>query len=92
VCTAFGVASGQACWTLATSAGVAALLVASEPAFLAVKLAGAVPLTLLWLTLYAIAVAKADAFFSRSRVRRALDGLTGAVLVALGLRLATAQR
>jgi threonine/homoserine/homoserine lactone efflux protein len=39
--TAVGVSSGQACWTLAASAGIAALLVASEPAFMAVKLAGA---------------------------------------------------
>ena len=41
VMTAFGVVSGQACWSLAASAGVTALLVASEPAFVAVKLAGA---------------------------------------------------
>ena len=41
VMTAFGVVTGQACWSLAASAGVTALLVASEPAFLAVKLAGA---------------------------------------------------
>jgi threonine/homoserine/homoserine lactone efflux protein len=41
VMTAFGVIAGQACWTLAASAGIAALLVASEPAFLAVKFAGA---------------------------------------------------
>ncbi|MHB8573929.1 MAG: LysE family translocator [Dehalococcoidia bacterium] len=39
--SAFGVATGLATWTVATSAGVAALLLASEPAFLAVKLAGA---------------------------------------------------
>jgi threonine/homoserine/homoserine lactone efflux protein len=41
VFTAFGVASGQAVWTAAASAGLAALLVASEPAFVALKLAGA---------------------------------------------------
>ena len=41
VTTALGVISGQACWTLAASAGVAALLVASEPAFLALKFCGA---------------------------------------------------
>ena len=40
--TGLGVASGQAIWTLAAAAGVAALLVASEPAFLALKYAGAV--------------------------------------------------
>jgi threonine/homoserine/homoserine lactone efflux protein len=39
--TALGVFCGQAVWTLAASAGIAALLVASEPAFLAVKYAGA---------------------------------------------------
>jgi len=157
--TAAGVAGGQAVWALATSAGVAAVLRASEPAFVAVKLAGAVylvflglqtlmpalrsgtskpktsprgrplrqglvsnlgnpkmaifftsllpqfttspsfgsllalgmvfcSLTLVWLTAYAVAVAKAGDFLRRSRVRRALDALTGAVLVALGLRLA----
>jgi threonine/homoserine/homoserine lactone efflux protein len=41
VMTASGVVTGQACWTLAASAGITALLVASEPAFLAVKFAGA---------------------------------------------------
>ena len=157
--TAFGVSAGQAVWALATSAGVAAVLQASEPTFVAVKLAGAaylvflglqtlVPalrsreskpkasprgrplrqgfvsnlgnpkmaifftsllpqfatrpafgallflglvfclMTLAWLTGYAFAVAKAGDFLRRTRARRALDALTGAVLVALGLRLA----
>jgi threonine/homoserine/homoserine lactone efflux protein len=45
--TALGVATGQAVWALATSAGVAALLVASEPVFDAIKLAGAAYLVLL---------------------------------------------
>jgi threonine/homoserine/homoserine lactone efflux protein len=39
--TAAGVVCGQALWALAASAGVAALLVASEPAFAALKYAGA---------------------------------------------------
>ena len=39
--TAAGVVCGQAVWALAASAGVAALLVASEPAFVALKRAGA---------------------------------------------------
>jgi threonine/homoserine/homoserine lactone efflux protein len=170
VFTALGVSTGQAIWTLATSAGLAALLVASEPAFAAVKLVGAAylvflgaqalrdallgsgprhvavagdrerrlarsrayrqgvvsnlgnpkmavffssllpqftpegetsfaallllgllfcSLTLAWLSCYAFAVARAGDFLRRSRVRRALDAVTGAVLVALGLRLAT---
>jgi len=41
VLTATGVASGQFIWTLATSAGLAALIVASEPVFTALKVAGA---------------------------------------------------
>ena len=45
--TALGVSIGQAVWTLAASAGVAALIVASEPAFVALKLAGAAYLVLL---------------------------------------------
>jgi threonine/homoserine/homoserine lactone efflux protein len=47
--TGLGVASGQAIWTLAAAAGVAALLVASEPAFLALKYAGAAYLVFLGL-------------------------------------------
>ena len=156
--TAAGVAAGQACWTLATSAGIAALLSASRPAFLALRLLGAAYLvylgasslvaafrgaraehppprgrsafrqgllsnlgnpkmavfftsllpqfghsfaallalglvfsclTLMWLTAYGIVVARAGDFLRRGWVRRALDALTGAVLVALGLRVAT---
>ncbi len=41
VATAVGVSLGQAVWTLAASAGVVAILTASEPAFRALKLAGA---------------------------------------------------
>jgi threonine/homoserine/homoserine lactone efflux protein len=41
IVTAAGVASGQFIWTVATSAGLAALIVASEPVFTALKLAGA---------------------------------------------------
>jgi threonine/homoserine/homoserine lactone efflux protein len=173
VFTALGVVTGQATWALATSAGIAALLLASEPAFQAVKLLGAAYLvflgaqallaairrddwrnaavgdrparalaataayrqgvisnlgnpkmaaffpsllpqfagdgaapfwtllalgllfcamTLVWLTAYAFAVAKAGDFLRRPRIRRAIEGLTGAVLVALGLRLAATQR
>jgi threonine/homoserine/homoserine lactone efflux protein len=159
--TALGVSCGQAVWTLASAVGIAALLAASEPAFLAVKVAGAAYLiwlglqalaaavrgrrkeaprgkplkprrafrqgllsnlgnpkmaaffpsllpqfahsfsallalgcvfcllTLVWLTAYAVAVARAGDFFSRSWVKRAIEAAAGAVLVALGLRLAT---
>src|SRR5919201_378310 len=47
VLTAVGVSAGQAVWTLAATAGVAALLQASEPAFLALRLVGAA--YLVWL-------------------------------------------
>jgi threonine/homoserine/homoserine lactone efflux protein len=165
VATAVGVAAGQATWTLATSAGISALLVASEPAFLALRVAGAAylvylglhtllrrpahatvaaapgisppkalrqgvlsnlgnpkmavfftsllpqfvsdrasfaallglglifcSLTLTWLTAYAFAVAKAGDVLLRGRVRRALDVVTGTVLVALGVRIAAEHR
>lgn len=47
IATALGVTAGQAIWAVATSAGIVALLVASEPLFLAVKYAGAA--YLVWL-------------------------------------------
>jgi threonine/homoserine/homoserine lactone efflux protein len=40
VLTALGVSTGQAVWTLAASAGLAALLIASEPLFLALRVVG----------------------------------------------------
>jgi threonine/homoserine/homoserine lactone efflux protein len=160
--TALGVALGQTVWTLAASAGVVAVLRASEPVFHTLKLAGVAYLvylgcqslvaaarrttpkhgtrgpsrgsgfrqgvlsnlgnpkmavffatllpqfapaggntflalfalgllfcamTLTWLTLYAVAVAKARRLIA-GRVRRALDAITGLVLVGLGVRLA----
>jgi len=45
-------------------------------------------LTLVWLGAYALAVARASGFLQRPAVRRALDALTGVVLVALGVRVA----
>jgi len=151
--TAFGVVTGQLVWALATAAGVAALLIASHPAFVALRLAGAAYLvwlgvsmlfrrgghavrvrrgspfrqgllsnlgnpkmpvfftsllpqfgasfaalafhglafaamTLAWLAL----VARVGAVLSAGRVRRAIDVVTGIVLVAFGLRLATERR
>ena len=47
--TAIGVAAGQATWTLATSAGLAVVLMASAPLFLAIRLAGAAYLVYLGL-------------------------------------------
>jgi threonine/homoserine/homoserine lactone efflux protein len=50
--TILGVSLGLTIWTLATGIGVAALLRASEPAFVALKIAGAIYLC--WLGLQAI--------------------------------------
>jgi threonine/homoserine/homoserine lactone efflux protein len=49
VATAAGVAAGQAVWTLATGVGIAELLQASEPVFLAMKAVGAAYLVALGL-------------------------------------------
>ena len=164
--TASGVAVGQATWTVAAAAGIAAILQASEPVFLAMKLFGAAYLvflgaqtfvaalrrrvdtdavaprgasargafrqgvvsnlgnpkmavfftsllpqfggtsfaallalglvfctmTFVWLSAYGIAVARAGDVLRRPRVRRVVDAVTGTVLVAFGLRLATETR
>jgi len=47
VLTALGVAAGQATWTVATGIGVGALLVAWQPAFLALRIAGVAYLVVL---------------------------------------------
>jgi threonine/homoserine/homoserine lactone efflux protein len=170
--TAVGVGVGLATWTIAASVGIAALIQASEPAFLVLKLFGAaylaylgaqallaafrrddkqvsrglvararvrpakalrqgilsnlanpkiaiffttflpqfVPasspsflallelgfifcaITLAWLLAYAVAAAGVGGFLRRPRVRRAMDGVTGFVLIGFGLRLATERR
>lgn len=69
--TAVGVVGGQAVWALAASAGLAALLVASEPAFVALKYAGAAFLVYLGAQSLIAAVRR------RSRVRRRSGGATG---------------
>ena len=164
--TAVGVCVGQCAWALATSAGLAALLVASEPAFVALRLFGAAYLvllgvqalraaigrrpsrisgtgprsarpavafrqglvsnlgnpkmavffpsllpqfahsfapllalglvfaamTLLWLSAYALVVARAGDLLRRARIRRAVDAVVGVVLVACGVRLGSEAR
>jgi len=153
IATALGVAAGQAIWTVATSAGLAVVLAASGPLFLAARsLAGAISrrpsseattsstsvqlsprsalvqgilsnlsnakmvaffisllpqfagqhpsfvlllalglnfclLTLAWLVVYAFAVERMSGWLRRGDVRRVIDGLLGAVLVGLGLRV-----
>jgi threonine/homoserine/homoserine lactone efflux protein len=61
VLTATGVATGQVVWAVATSAGLAALLVASEPAFHALKWIGAAYLVYLGLQSLAHAVRRREA-------------------------------
>ena len=173
VATAAGVALGQSGWTFAATFGLTAILVASEPAFAALRLFGAaylvylggqslwlairpspeaaalapgrsgdglaprralrsgvlsnlgnpkmaiffssllpqfvvagpgagvamlglglvfVTMTLLWLSGYAVVVARAGNVLRRSRVRRTIDAITGAVLLAFGGRLAAEGR
>lgn len=174
VVTALGVILGQLVWVVAASAGVAAVLLASEPLFNAVKLAGAaylvflggqalvsafrsnpsqttdaegepggrdvtsrvafrqglicnlgnpkmaifatsllpqfVPagdasfialfalgaifcsMALIWLVVYALMIARAGDLLRRPRIRRTIESVTGAVLISLGLRLATEPR
>jgi len=47
---------------------------------------------LVWLTSYALLVAKVGSLLKRSAVRRALNAVTGTVLTALGVRLAFTDR
>ncbi|MGA3362305.1 MAG: LysE family translocator [Solirubrobacteraceae bacterium] len=171
--TSLGVVAGLAVWTVTASVGLAALLRASEPAFVTLKLAGAIylaylgvrslwdavrrsparasseeraprarqrplvslrqglvsdlgnpkiavffttflpqfvgdhhasflplltlglifcALTLAWLVGYSALVARVGDLLRRGRLRRALDGVTGIVLIGLGARLALERR
>ncbi|HEV3375683.1 MAG TPA: LysE family translocator [Thermoleophilaceae bacterium] len=65
-----------------------------DPALLlSIALAGVhIGFGLVWLTTYAWLLDRAVTAFKSSRVRRALDALTGTVLLALGLRLAAERR
>ena len=49
-------------------------------------------LTFAWLTLYAIAIARAGDLLRRTGLRRTIQALTGAALVAFGIHLATERR
>jgi len=48
-------------------------------------------MTFAWLTGYALLVASAGNYLRRPKVRRTVEGVTGAVLIALGLRIATSH-
>jgi RhtB (resistance to homoserine/threonine) family protein len=66
----------------------------SAHTLLALLLLGAIfnAIGVAWLTLYALLVARSRLFFLRPRVRRALDAVSGVVLVGLGVRLAFERR
>jgi RhtB (resistance to homoserine/threonine) family protein len=49
-------------------------------------------ITFAWLTLYSLVIGHGASLLRRPRVRRALDRFTGAVFVALGIRLALEHR
>ncbi|NJP94749.1 LysE family translocator [Nonomuraea sp. FMUSA5-5] len=61
---------------------------ASVPALSAVALAG----TAVWFLTVANVVGALRRVFAKSAVRRAVDGLTGAALIGLGIKLATSTR
>ncbi|MFM9369941.1 LysE family translocator [Streptomyces sp. Da 82-17] len=48
-------------------------------------------LTLVWLGGYVLALARARAFFERAAVRRAVDRVTGVVLIGFGIKVAASQ-
>ncbi|MBL3669026.1 LysE family translocator [Streptomyces sp. M2CJ-2] len=50
-----------------------------------------VALTLVWLSGYVMVLAKARALFERPVVRRAMDRVTGVVLIGFGLKVAASQ-
>ena len=62
-----------------------------ESLFAALLMLGLVfsSITFVWLTIYACVVARAGEFLRRPTIRRWIEGVTGTILVALGLRLAT---
>jgi threonine/homoserine/homoserine lactone efflux protein len=85
VFTAAGVATGQATWTVAAAAGVAALLSASEPAFVAVKILGAAYLCLLGVQTLAGALRRRGGHAQlRSRRTGAIGSFRQGILSNLG--------
>ena len=49
-------------------------------------------MTFVWLTAYAVVVAKAGEVLRRPTIRRWIEGITGTLLVAVGVRIAAEQR
>jgi threonine/homoserine/homoserine lactone efflux protein len=51
-----------------------------------------VAMTIAWLAVYCVLAARLVDTITRSRVRAAMDRITGTVLIALGIRLAAEHR
>lgn len=49
-------------------------------------------LTLIWLALYAVTIARAGALTRGSGIRRMIDAVSGLSLIGLGAKVATEQR
>ena len=66
-------------------------LPADMPPFAGFLLLGAIfsTMTLVWLSCYAVVVERAGDRLRRGPLRRAVDAITGVILVALGIRIAT---
>lgn len=95
IATGVEVTLGLLVWTAAASVGLAALLRASEPAFIGLKIVGSLYLVYLGVRSLWDALGRTNVDGLRERgghAGRALDGLTGAVLIGLGARLALERR
>jgi threonine/homoserine/homoserine lactone efflux protein len=68
--------------------------VPGEATFSALLLLGVVfaVMTFTWLALYAVVIARAGDLLRRPAVRRTIGGITGTLLIGLGLRIAADQR
>jgi threonine/homoserine/homoserine lactone efflux protein len=66
----------------------------SEPTFATLMGLGAVfsAMTFGWLCVYAYLIPKIGGWLNRPAIRRSVDGITGTVMIGLGVRLATEQR
>ncbi|GAA1309340.1 LysE family transporter [Pseudonocardia xinjiangensis] len=82
--TVLGLEAGLYVWALLAAGGFAALVAASEVAYLVLEIA--------FYLAIAAGVARAGTWFRRPRIRRRLEAVSGTVLVGLGVRLAVASR
>ncbi|WP_211266983.1 LysE family translocator [Nonomuraea candida] len=85
VLTALGVCTGQLVWTLATSGGLAAVLLASEPAFLTLRYLGAAYLVFLGVLAIRAAVRGAPRTHADGQEPRVRPEITAAASFRQGL-------